>query len=161
MCQAGKSDSPGPPCLLFRKSGKIRTVSAGGNDRYSAIAGKPGKHTGPTAARGNVRHKWEDVLVIGLVTLLCNEKDFEDMEAFGQEWDAELRKFLELPAGIPDESTFFRVFQWVHPKELSAYLYSWLSEGRELRQLEVNVNGKTIWGAGSVGKIRCKWSARG
>ena len=77
----------------------------------------------PRRPWGNLRHKLEDILVIGLVTLLCNGEDFEDMEAFGQEREAELRKFLELPGGIPDESTFFWVFQRVNPKELSEVIY--------------------------------------
>ncbi|MDR2517778.1 MAG: transposase family protein [Spirochaetaceae bacterium] len=83
---------------------------------------KPGSIPGPRRRRGNLRHKREDIPVIGPAALLCNGEDFEDMEAFGQERKAEPRKFLELPEGIPDESTFLRVFRRMHPKELSAYL---------------------------------------
>ena len=97
---------------------------------------------------GNLRHKLEDILVIGLATLLCNGSDFEDMEEFGLERESELRKFLELPQGIPDESTFFRVFQRVKPEALSACLYSWLAEARELQGGSVNIDGKTIRGSG-------------
>jgi hypothetical protein len=62
-----------------------------------------------------------------------------------------MRKFLELPAGIPDGSAFFRMFQRVkrvNSKELSTYLYSWVTEAGELRQHEVNIGGKTIRGTG-------------
>jgi hypothetical protein len=52
-------------------------------------------------------HKLEDILVIGLATLLCGGEDFEDMEEFGVSRERDLREFLELPHGIPDESTFF------------------------------------------------------
>jgi hypothetical protein len=96
-----------------------------------------------------LRHKRENLLVIGLAALLCNGEDFEDMEAFGQEREAELRKFLELPEGIPDESTFLRVFQRVNPKELSECLYLWVQEARELGQPEVNIDGKTIRESGT------------
>jgi hypothetical protein len=99
-----------------------------------------------------LRHKQEDIPVIALAALLCSGEDFEDMEAFGLEREAELRKFLELPGGIPDESTFFRVFQRVNPKELSACLYSRVMEARELRQPEVNIGGKTIRGSGQRGE---------
>ena len=88
----------------------------------------------PRRPWGNLRHKPEDILVIGPAALLCNRKDFEDMEAFGQEREAELRTFLELPEGIPDESTFFRVFRRVNPKELSCCLGAWAAEARELRR---------------------------
>ncbi|MDR2660128.1 MAG: transposase family protein [Spirochaetaceae bacterium] len=40
------------------------------------------------------------------------------MEAFGREREEELRKFPGLPNGIPDESTFFRVFKRIKPEEL-------------------------------------------
>ena len=79
------------------------------------------------------------------------------MEAFGQEREAELRKFLELPDGIPDESTFFRVFPRVNPKALSARLYAWITEARELYQPEVNIDGKTIRGHWSI-ENRLHWS---
>jgi predicted transposase YbfD/YdcC len=106
----------------------------------------------PRRQWGNIRHKLEDILVIGLVTLLCNGSDYEDMEAFGREREAELRKFLELPEGIPDESTFLRVFQRVKPQALSACLYSWLTEEREMRWGSVNIDGKTIRGSGKGGE---------
>ena len=79
----------------------------------------------PRRPWGNLRHNLVDILVIGLATLLCNGSDFEDMEMFGLEREMELRKFLALPNGIPDESTFFRVFQSVKPSLLSTCLYSW------------------------------------
>ena len=97
---------------------------------------------------GNLRHKLVDILVIGLTTLLCNGSDYEDMEAFGLEREKELRKFLELPNGIPDESTFFRVFQWLKPPALAACLYSWLAEEREIQAQKINIDGKTARGSG-------------
>jgi hypothetical protein len=53
------------------------------------------------------------------------------METFGLAREKELRKFLELPEGIPDSSTFFRVFQRIKPAALSSCLYSWVAEERE------------------------------
>jgi hypothetical protein len=63
--------------------------------------------TAPRRPCGNSRRKLEDILVIGLAVLVCNGFDFEGMKAFGAYREAELRKVLELPNGIPDESTFF------------------------------------------------------
>ncbi|MDR2485564.1 MAG: transposase family protein [Treponema sp.] len=60
---------------------------------------KLGSIPDPRRRRGNLRHKLEDIPVIGLAALLCNGEGFEDMEAFGQEREAELRKFLEPPRG--------------------------------------------------------------
>ncbi len=35
--------------------------------------------------RGNIRHKLENIIIIGLSTLLCGGEDFPDMEEFGKE----------------------------------------------------------------------------
>ena len=33
---------------------------------------------------GNIRHKFEDIIIIGLCTLICVDEDFSDMETFGK-----------------------------------------------------------------------------
>ena len=57
--------------------------------------------------RGNIRHKLEDIIIIGLCTLICGGEDFPDMKEFGKEREESLRTFLELPNGhcgvFPDE----------------------------------------------------------
>jgi hypothetical protein len=105
------------------------------------------KTADPRRAWGNKRHKLEDILIIGLTTLLCNGDDYEDMEIFGQERENDLKRFLELPNGIPDESTFCRVFQRIKPEELAGCLYSWIAEARELEGTAINTDGKTIRGS--------------
>ena len=75
---------------------------------------------------GHILHKLEDIIIIGLCTLLCNGEDFTDMEAFGKLREEWLRKFLELPDGIPDSDTFRRVFERINPEALSECLYDWL-----------------------------------
>ena len=48
----------------------------------------------PRRRWGNLRHKLEDILVIGLCSVICMGEDFEDMELFGQERQEWLRTFL-------------------------------------------------------------------
>lgn len=84
------------------------------------------KVTDSRRAWGNKRHKLEDILVMGLCTIVCGGEDFTDMENFGQERESWLRSFLELPNGIPDADTFRRVFERVDPRELSEVLWDWL-----------------------------------
>jgi hypothetical protein len=74
--------------------------------------------TDPRRQWGNLRHKLEYVLLIGLADLFFDGEDFHDMETFGKERGDELKKFLELPRGIPDESAFFRVFSRVKPERV-------------------------------------------
>ena len=98
--------------------------------------------------RGNIRHKLEDIIVIGLCTLICNGEDFLDMEEFGKEREEWLRQFLTLPNGIPDSDTFRRVFERINPKALSECLYDWLGNNRKEGSV-IAIDGKTIRGSGN------------
>jgi hypothetical protein len=100
-------------------------------------------------AWGNLRHKLEDIFVTGLAAFLCGGEDFEDMEQFGLLRERELRMFLELPHGIPDESTFFRVFTWVNPEALSRSVYEWLVEAKGGGGTAVSIDGKAKRGSKS------------
>lgn len=103
----------------------------------------------PRRSWGNLRHKLEDILIIGLCSVICQGEDFEDMEIFGKERKGWLEKFLELPHGIPDSDTFRRVFERVDPQELSKWLNNWLETERKPSGRLVSVDGKTIRGSGN------------
>ena len=96
----------------------------------------------------NIRHKLEDIIIIGMFTLICGGEDFADMEEFGKSRKDFLAKFLELPNGIPDSDTFRRVFERLNPIELSSCLINWVSEERIKRGV-VAIDGKTICGSGN------------
>ncbi len=98
---------------------------------------------------GNIRHKLDDIIIIGLCTVICGGEDYNDMEAFGLEREEWLRTFLELPNGIPDSDTFRRLFERLNPSELSECLNSWLEIEREKRSV-VAIDGKTIRGSGNA-----------
>nr|WP_303149495.1 ISAs1 family transposase [uncultured Cloacibacillus sp.] len=98
---------------------------------------------------GNIRHKLEDIIIIGLCTVICGGDDFIEMEDFGRTREEWLKQFLELPNGIPDSDTFRRVFERLNPKELSQCLSNWLDVEHRKRSV-VAVDGKTICGSASV-----------
>ena len=98
--------------------------------------------------RGHILHKLEDIIIIGLCTLLCNGEDFADMEAFGELREEWLRTFLTLPHGIPDSDTFRRVFERLDPKALAECLYDWLGVHWEENTV-VAIDGKSIRGSKS------------
>ena len=98
---------------------------------------------------GNIRHKLEDIIIIGLCTVICGGEDFADMEEFGKSRKKYLAEFLELPNGIPDSDTFRRVFEKLNPSELSSCLTNWLSMARQKRSV-IAVDGKTICGSGNT-----------
>ncbi len=103
----------------------------------------------PRRSWGNLRHKLEDILIIGLCSIICQGEDFEDMELFGRERKEWLEEFLELPHGIPDSDTFRRVFERVDPQELSKWLNNWVETEQKPGGRLVSVDGKTICGSGN------------
>ena len=100
------------------------------------------KLTDPRRQYGNIRHKLEDIIAIGLCTFVCGGEDFVDMEDFGKEREEFLRKYLELPNGIPDSDTFRRVFENINPEELSECLVNWLDAELPVRCV-IAVDGAT------------------
>lgn len=97
---------------------------------------------------GHIRHKLEDIIIIGLCTLICDGRDFVDMEEFGKAREEWLRKFLELPNGIPDSDTFRRVYERLEPEKLSECLYDWLCVNCAKGSV-IAIDGKTICGSGN------------
>ena len=67
-------------------------------------------------SHGNIRHKLEDILIIGLCTVLCGGDSYEAMALTGRVREEYFREFLELPTGIPSADTFERVFRMLDPK---------------------------------------------
>ena len=108
----------------------------------------------PRRPWGNLRHRLDDIVIIGLCSIMCGGEDFDDMEVFGREREEWLSGFLELPNGIPDGDTFRRLFERLDSKELSKHLGNWLDANRSNREdgqcRTVNIDGKTIRGSANV-----------
>lgn len=83
-------------------SAKIRAGDENGNQN-AARKRKRGKRS--ATAMGNLWHKLEDILIIGLSSVVCQGEDYEDMELSGTEQKEWLEGFLNLPNGIPDSDT--------------------------------------------------------
>lgn len=77
------------------------------------------------------RHSLEDILVIALCAMIANSDSFTDIERYGNSKLSFLRRFLELPNGIPSHDTFSRVFARLDPASLLVSLQNWLNDLRE------------------------------
>lgn len=96
--------------------------------------------------KGNgIDHKLTDILVIAVLTVLCGGDGWVDMQEFGKAKEEWLRKFLELPSGIPSHDTFGRVFATINPTEFhNAFMY-WVSGMNDIIKGQViAVDGKTV-----------------
>ncbi len=91
------------------------------------------------------RHKLIEIIVIALCTVITGGQGPTEMEAFGEakfEW---LKRFLELPHGIPSHDTFGRVLSLIDPKQFAQCLLKWVSSNVELGVGEViPIDGKTL-----------------
>lgn len=52
-----------------------------------------------------IRHKLIDIIIITLFAILSNANEWKEIEDFGKSKEVWLRKFLELPNGIPSDDT--------------------------------------------------------
>jgi predicted transposase YbfD/YdcC len=72
-----------------------------------------------------------DILTIALCTTLCGSTEFTEMEAWGTLNEGWLRKFLELPNGIPSHDTFLAVFSALDPVHFLDAFLLWVGGVRE------------------------------
>lgn len=104
--------------------------------------------------KGNaVRYRLDEVLIIGILSILCNGMTFTAMEVFGKTHLNELRQFMELKSGIPSHDTFGDVFSSIDPEAVARCFEIWLGDMKEeLKRLKegettdhvVAIDGKTI-----------------
>jgi predicted transposase YbfD/YdcC len=91
------------------------------------------------------RHKLMDIVVISVLAVICYADGWSDIHDFGKAREAWLRRFLELPNGIPCDDTFRRVFAALDPGQFQACFVSWVQSlvGATDGKL-VAVDGKTV-----------------
>jgi predicted transposase YbfD/YdcC len=94
------------------------------------------------------RHVLQDILVIALCAMIANANTWVDIERYGKTKLDFLRRFLELPNGIPSHDTFSRVFAKLDPAALLVCLQNWLNDLREkVGGKQVAIDGKTLRGS--------------
>jgi len=92
----------------------------------------------------NLKHRLEDILVLGFCGVLAGCDDFVELADWATVNEAFFRTFLELPHGIPSHDTFNRVFVAVKPTALQQVLLPWLLQRRGLPGEWIHVDGKTM-----------------
>lgn len=101
----------------------------------------------------NKLHKLEDILLIGIISVICAADTWKNMETYAKAKEEFLRSFLELPNGIPSDDTFNRVFSSIDSEQFEACFVDWVSRLVNLTDGEViPIDGKTIRGAKANGK---------
>jgi predicted transposase YbfD/YdcC len=105
--------------------------------------------------QGKVLHKLIDVLFIAVAAFIAGADDWEIVILFAQQREEWLRKFLELPNGIPSVHTFRRVFRMIDPKQFEKCFIYWVKDiARETKGKVVSIDGKTVCGAKDAGQSK-------
>ena len=104
----------------------------------------------PRRGSGNFRHLLVDILVITLLAIICGCDSWEDIQDYGETKKKWLKTFLTLKKGIPGADTFRRLFERIKPEELEKMYRDWVTPYvGSCFQKQINVDGKTVRGAGS------------
>lgn len=98
--------------------------------------------------QGKVLHKLIDVLFIAVAAFIAGADDWEIVILFAEERKEWLKKYLELPNGIPSVHTFRRVFRLIDPKQFEKCFILWTKEiARRSKGDMIAIDGKTARGA--------------
>jgi len=97
----------------------------------------------PRGDRGR-RHLLSDILVIGILAVLCGAEHWTEVEEFGRAKEAWLREFLKLPHGIPSHDIFGEVFAALDPEAFETCFRAWTAAAAGLIAGVVAIDGKTI-----------------
>lgn len=96
---------------------------------------------------GRSCHKLIDVMVISVIAIIAHAESWYEIEDFANAKEEWLRKFLELPNGIPSHDTFSRVFGMVDPKQFEECFMNWVNEVREkVADDTIAIDGKVSGG---------------
>lgn len=103
-----------------------------------------------TREEGKVHHKLIDILFIAISAVICGCNDWKEIHVWAtmelnKNW---LKKYLELPNGIPSMITIWRVFNRIIPEQLEKCFSTWMKSVVALTPKDIiPIDGKTMRGS--------------
>ena len=92
-----------------------------------------------------IEHKLIDIIIITICAVICGADSWVEVEEFGKEREKWLKKFLDLPNGIPSHDTFGRVFSVLSSVEFQKCFSSWIEAVFFVTKGQViAIDGKTL-----------------
>lgn len=97
-----------------------------------------------------IKHKLSDIVVITLFAMLANVEYWEEIEEFGKLYFKTLKRYLELPNGVPSHDTIQRVIATIEPEVTEVLLKKYMElkisgEDRKIKKI-LNIDGKFLNG---------------
>jgi predicted transposase YbfD/YdcC len=92
-------------------------------------------------------HLMEDIIFITIAAVICGAETWNDIENYGKSKEQWLRRYLQLPNGIPSHDTFNRFFSALAPEAFEEAFIRWVKDVAHLTQGEiVSIDGKNMRG---------------
>jgi predicted transposase YbfD/YdcC len=89
-------------------------------------------------------HLLTDIIGLSIIGTIAGCESYDDIEDFGREKQDWLRKYLQLPNGIPSHDTIQRLFETIDPKEFNACFTEWVRQTFSLSdELLLHIDGKS------------------
>jgi predicted transposase YbfD/YdcC len=100
--------------------------------------------------RRRKRHLLLDIIAIAICGVISGCDDWQQIQTFARSRHEWLKRFLELPNGIPSHDTLERVFDRLDPSAFQACFRTWMQELHVALGLSlIAIDGKTLRGSGT------------
>jgi len=97
---------------------------------------------------GRCDHKLIDIIMVAICAVLSGAETWGEVELFGEEREAWLKQFLELPNGIPSHDTFRRVFSLLDAQVFQERFIEWVEQTFQIKRDQViAIDGKSLRGS--------------
>lgn len=91
------------------------------------------------------RHLLLDIVALSICAVIAGAEGWEDIEEFGKQKLDWLKKFLQLPNGIPSHDTINRVFRRLKPDQFQRCFATWIASLHTALGLkQIAIDGKTL-----------------
>ena len=98
---------------------------------------------------GRTDHDLLDIVVLALCAVMSGAEGWDDIEDWGREREAWLRRYLRLRNGIPGHDTIRRVFEAISPQALEQRFEEWMSATcPAVKGRVIAIDGKSLRGSG-------------
>src|SRR5919202_4242091 len=99
-------------------AGEERIMSIESLVRHLSAVGDP-------RCQGKIDHRLTDILVIAVCAVIACAESWDDIVLYGRSKESWLRRFLDLPNGIPSHDTVRCVFRLVDPDAFERRFSAW------------------------------------